>query len=116
MAQLSRKHFRLFATLLAETCPEGHHIDSVTPLTFKQREINANREEVKLWDTFLFEISEFLNLSNPRFSFQVFNEWIESRIKEREEEKKERYSKTEKDLLASNALAEEMRKAFAKLQ
>ena len=47
MAQLSRKHFRLFATLLAETCPEGHHIDSVTPLTFKQREINANREEVK---------------------------------------------------------------------
>ena len=114
MAQLSRNHYRKFATRLADTCPEGHNVWRA--LSFEQAEENRKKEEVKLWDRFHQEILNFLELSNPRFNQHVFDEWIESKIKEREEAKEERYSKTEKDLLASNALAEEMRKAFARLQ
>jgi len=112
MAQLSRKHFRKFATLLADTCPEGHNI--WTALSFEQAEENRKKEEVKLWDRFHLEINEFLKLSNPRFSQQVFDNWIESKIKEKEDARKEAEKETERAM--GNALAEEMRKTFAKLQ
>ena len=114
MAQLSRKHFREIATMLSDTCPEGHNVWRA--LSFEQAEENRKKEEVKLWDRFHQEMLNFLESSSPRFSQHVFDEWIEIRIKDREEAKEERYSKTEKDLVASNALAEEMRKAFARLQ